>query len=82
MQADWETGRGSWHCLATRPPDCEKLLAEFQFLGLLRRVPIFEQFNGDQLRRVSKQLERFDVLKGEVICKQGGELNLLLLYKK
>jgi CRP-like cAMP-binding protein len=49
----------------------EKLLAEFQLLGLLRQIPIFEQFNGYQRRRVSRQLERVEVLKGDVICSQG-----------
>jgi CRP-like cAMP-binding protein len=49
----------------------EKLLGEFQLLGTLRQIPIFEQFDGYQLRRVSKQFERVEVLKGEVICRQG-----------
>jgi CRP-like cAMP-binding protein len=49
----------------------DKARAEFHRLGMLRQLPIFEQLNGNQLRMIAKQLEQIEVMKEEVICRQG-----------
>jgi CRP-like cAMP-binding protein/Zn-dependent protease len=48
-----------------------KARSEFGRLALLREIPIFEQFNGNELMMISKRMERVEVARGAVIFTQG-----------
>jgi CRP-like cAMP-binding protein len=49
----------------------EQARAEFQRLGVLRQIPLFEHFDGRELRQVSRKLETITCQAGETIFKQG-----------
>ena len=49
----------------------EKARSEFGRLAILREIPIFERFNGNELMMISKRMERVEVGKDKVIFTQG-----------
>jgi CRP-like cAMP-binding protein/Zn-dependent protease len=49
----------------------EKTRIDFGRLAILREIPVFEQFNGNELLRIAKRLKRLDFAKADVIFAQG-----------
>ena len=48
----------------------EKTRIDFGRLAMLREIPVFEQFNGNELLRIAKRLKRLEFAKADVIFTQ------------
>jgi len=49
----------------------EKSRGEFQRLSMLRQIPIFEQFEGLELKMLAKRLEKIETPSGQAVFQQG-----------
>jgi CRP-like cAMP-binding protein len=49
----------------------ERARKEFNRLSILRQIPLFEQFEGLELKRIAEILEKTEVISGQVIFRQG-----------